>query len=144
MPIGMFLTRCFFAGASGLGRPRAVERYNTDAPLYSAWVAEKLNMPEVYKQYGLYGSILTGMAVLTNRMYRARALAKYAEAKIAQAPEPKLLYWAHRANVEPWRLEFPARNIKKLRAEGMLAAVGAPLFWTYWVFSPDKWMHKNS
>ena len=144
MPTGMLFTHCLFAGESGLGRPRAVEKYNTNAPLYSAWVAEKLNMPEVHEQYGLYGSILTGMAVLTNRMYTARALAKYAEAKIAHAPEPQLLYLADRANVEPWRLEHPARHITRLRAEGMLAAVGAPLFWVYWVVSPDRWMHRST
>ena len=100
-------------------------------------------MPEVYKQYGLYLCGLTGMAVLTNCLYRARALAKYAAAKIAHAPEPQLLHWADMANVEPWRLECPARHITRLRAEGTLAAVGAPLFWVHWAVSPDKWMHKN-
>ena len=107
MATGTFLTGCQFAGESGRGRPRAVERHNTDAPLYSAWVAEKLSMPEVYEQYGLYCSSLFGVSFLTNQLFRARALAKHAEAKIAHAPESQLLYWTHMANVELWRLECP-------------------------------------
>lgn len=143
MHTGIFLTCCLSAGDSGLGQPRAVERYNTNAPLFSPWLAEKLNRPEPYKHYGFYVSILTGVAVLTNRSYRARALAKYAEAKIAHEPEAQLLYWADMANVEPGRLERPERHIGRLRAEGMLAAVGAPLFWIYWVLPGGKLMYTN-
>ena len=52
-------------------------------------------MPELYLQLGFYASIVLGFSVLTNRLYRARALlAKYVEAKIAHAPEPQLQRWA--------------------------------------------------
>lgn len=106
---------------------------NTDAPLYSPFLAEKLNLPGGYLQLGFYISVVTGRAILFNRFYRARALAKYVEAKIAHAPEKQLQHWAFMANVEPWGLEHASqttRHIKRLRVEGVLAAVGMPLFWT--------------
>ena len=57
--------------------------YNTDAPLYSPFLAEMLNLPGGYLQLGFYISVVTGGAIWFNRFYRARALAEYVEAKIA-------------------------------------------------------------
>lgn len=88
--------------------------YNTDAPLYSPFLAEKLNLPGGYLQLGFYISVVTGGAIWFNRFYRARALAEYVEAKIAHAPEPQLQHWADMANVEPWRLKQASRMMRHI------------------------------
>ena len=100
-------------------------------------------MQAPYEQYGFYGIILTGTGILINRFHRARAMAKYAEAKTAHAPAEKLQYWAFMANVEPHRLERASWLIARFRAEGMLAAVGAPLLWATWQLSRNKRPPKN-
>ena len=78
---------------------------------------------------GFYISIVTGAAILTNRLYRARALTKYLEAKLDNAPELQLQHWADMANVEPWRLPYASHHAARLRVEGVLAAIGVPLLW---------------
>ena len=95
-------------------------------------------MREPYVQYIQYGTVFTGVGVLINRLNRSRAMAKYAEAKIAHAPEEQLLYWADMANVAPHQLERSARQIAGFRAQGILAAIGVPLLWATWQVSRNR------
>ena len=90
-----------------------------------------------------HGTILTGGAIFVNRFYRAWAMAKYAEAKAARASAEKLQYWAFMANVTPYRLERASWLIARFRAEGALAAVGAPLLWAAWQLSRNRGKPKD-
>ena len=106
-------------------------------------MAKNVNMRKLYVQYIFNGTILTGGAVFGNCFYRARAMAKYAEARTAHASAEKLQHWAFMANVTPLQLERASWLIARFRAQGMLAAVGAPLLWATWQLSRNRRLPKN-
>ncbi|KAL0039699.1 hypothetical protein WJX77_005575 [Trebouxia sp. C0004] len=108
------------------------EEYNTDAPLYSFFLADAFSMHAPYEQYGLYLASLTGGASMANSFFKAFNLAKYVKYSQQQGYEKEAQYAADMAQVHPHALERAGRTVAKLRARGVATALAFPALWIAW------------
>ena len=108
------------------------DEYNTDAPLYSWFLADRLNMRAPYEQYGVYLTTLGGSAYMANSFYRAYNLAKYVKFKDIPAQHTEAQLAADMARVAPHELERAGRTIARLKVRGAAAAIASPVLWIAW------------
>lgn len=108
------------------------DEYNTDAPLYSWFLANTLNMRTPYEQYGLYLTTLGGSAYMANSFYRAYNLAKYVKFKDIPGQHTEAQFAADMARVAPHELERAGRTIARLKVRGAAAAIASPVLWIAW------------
>ena len=108
------------------------DEYNTDAPLYSRFLANTLNMRTPYEQYGVYLTALGGSAYMANSFFRAYHLAKYVKFKDIPGQQSEAQFAADMARVAPHELDRAGRTIARLKVRGAAAAIASPVLWIAW------------
>ncbi len=112
-------------------------KYNTAAPLYSSFLANKLNMRKVYQQYVLY---MAGVAVtvsMATRFTRACNLIRYVNySKHGRQSEPEYAAWM--AQAQPHELERAERVLSRFRSGNVSAAFASPMLWMAFKAMPSS------
>ena len=103
--------------------------YNTDAPLYSWFLANTFNMRAPYEQYGVYLTALGGSAYMAKSFFRAHNLAKYVKVKDIPGQQIEAQLAADMAHVAPHELERAGHTIARLKLRGVAVAIASPVLW---------------
>ncbi len=104
------------------------DKYNTAAPLYSSFLANKLNMRKVYQQYVLYMAGVAMTVSMATRFTRACNLIRYVNySKRGRQPEADNAAWM--AQAQPHDLERAERIISRFRSANVSAAFAFSMLW---------------
>lgn len=104
------------------------DRYNTAAPLYSSFLANKLNMRNIYQQYLLYMAGLAVTVSLATRFTRACNLTRHVNySKHGRQSEAE--YAALMAQAQPHDLEKAERIISQFQSGSVTTAFAFPMLW---------------
>ena len=118
------------------------DKCNKAAPLYSSFLANKLNMRKVYQQYVLY---MAGLAVTVSTatpFTRACNLIRYAHcSKHRRQSEAEYAAWM--AQAQPHDLERAKRIVTRFRSENVSAAFAFFMLWMAFKAMPSSASHSR-
>jgi len=112
-------------------------QYNTAAPLYSSFLANKLNMRKAYQQYALCMAGLAVAVSMATRFTRACNLIRYVNySKHGRQSEAE--YAAFMAQAQSHDLERAERIIARFRSGNITAAFAFPVLWMAFKTMPSS------